>query len=320
LALAHLFRGNHADIRLFKNQPDDQMNGLKPKTMLALRRTGNLLSFGGRYRIPQKLLWYCLRHVDVTVPISDFDEDLAVNLRLTEHMQRRMFWLGYYNLQIIPFLKDFLQPGMTFIDIGANIGEISLVAAKRVGCAGHVIAFEPIDAIANEFQANAERNQLKQISIARTGLSDVAGDRVPIYVSCGQGSPGDDHNGLGSLYGAATGTPPLQYIETTTLDAWLDRHPVDRVDLIKIDIEGAELPCLKGAQQTLRRFKPAIIVEIQDTTAITAGYRATDILEHLSGLGYTFHRFEHNGLAPFAKSTTLKVNQNILCTATGTPS
>ncbi|HKZ11185.1 MAG TPA: FkbM family methyltransferase [Rhodanobacteraceae bacterium] len=296
------------------------MGDLKLQTMLALRRTGNLLSCGGRCRIPQKLLWYFLRRVDVTVSVSDFDDNLAVNLHLTEHMQRRIFWLGYYNLQIVPFLKDFLQPGMTFIDIGANIGEISLVAAKRVGYAGHVIAFEPIDAIADEFQANAERNELKQISIARTGLSEVAGDRVPIYVSCGQGNPGDKHNGLGSLYGAATGASPLQYIETTTLDAWLDGHPVDRVDLIKIDIEGAELPCLKGAQQTLQRFKPAIIIELQDTTAITAGYRATDILEYLTGLGYTFHRFEDSELAPFSKSTPLKLNQNILCTATGIPS
>lgn len=296
------------------------MNGLKSKTMLALRRTGNLLSFGGRYRIPQKLLWYCLRRVDLTVPVSDFDGDLAVSLHLTEHMQRRMFWLGYYNLQIVPFLKDFLQPGMTFIDVGANIGEISMVAAKRVGCTGHVIAFEPIDAIADELQANAKRNELKQISVTRAGLSDVAGDRVPIYVSCGQGSPGDEHNGLGSLYGATTGAAPLQYIETTTLDTWLDGHPVDRVDLIKIDIEGAELPCLKGAQRTLRRFEPAIIVEVQDATATTAGYRATDILEYLSGLGYTFRRFQNNGLVPFTKSMAMKVNQNILCTATGTPS
>lgn len=295
------------------------MNDLKPKMMLALRRMGNLLSFGGRYRVPQKLLWYCLRRVDVTVPVFDFDGDLAVDLRLTEHMQRRMFWLGYYNLQLVPFLKNFLQPGMTFIDIGANIGEISLIAAKRVGCAGRVIAFEPIDSIANELQANVERNDLKQISIVRAGLSDAAASRVPIYASCGQGKPGDENEGLGSLYGAAIGVAPLQYIETTTLDAWLDAHPVDRVDLIKIDIEGAELPCLKGAEQTLRKFRPPLVVEIQETTAITAGYRATDILEYLSGLSYVFHRFEPHGLAPLVGSS-LRANQNILCTATGTAS
>lgn len=295
------------------------MNSLKPKMMLALRHVGNLLSFGGRFHIPQKLLWYCLRSVHVTIPISDFDGDLAVNLRLTEHMQRRIFWLGYYNLQIVPFLKNFLEPGMTFIDIGANIGEISLVAAKRVARAGSVIAFEPIDAIADELQSNAERNGLRQISIVRMGLSDSTDGRVPIYASCGQGSPGDEHHGLGSLFGAATGAAPLQYIAITTLDAWLEDHPVDRIDMIKIDIEGAELPCLQGAERTLRKFRPALIVEVQDTTARTAGYRANDLLDYLSALGYGFSRFERDGLAPFAGPRNLRANQNVLCVPAGNP-
>lgn len=295
------------------------MNSLKSKTILALRYAGNLLSLGGRFRIPQKLLWYCLRRVHATIQISDFDGDLAVNLRLTEHMQRRIFWLGYYNLQVVPFLKRTLQPGMTFIDIGANIGEISLVAAKCVERAGNIIAFEPIDAIADELQANATRNGLQQISIVRMGLSDSALDRVPIYASCGQGKSGDEHDGLGSLFGAATGAAPLQYTPITTLDAWLEEHPMRRIDMIKIDIEGAELPCLKGAERTLRKFQPSLIVEVQDATAITAGYRANDLLDYLSTLGYGFSRFERNGLAPFAEPEDLRANQNILCVPPGNP-
>jgi FkbM family methyltransferase len=291
------------------------MAHIKSKTMLALRRIGNCLSLGGRFRIPQKLLWYGLGQIDATVPISDFDGDLAVNLRLSEHMQRRIFWLGYYNLLLVPFLKNFLRPGMTFIDVGANIGEISLVAAKLVGPSGRVIAFEPIDRIAGELQMNAQRNQLEQISVVRVGLSNGHGARLPIYSSCGQGSPGDEHSGLGSLYGAATGSSPLQYIDVTTLDTWIDEHPMNRVDMIKIDIEGAELPCLQGARRTLQRFKPVLIVELQDTTAITAGYRATDILDLLSGLGYSFYRFEAQGPVSFSRTAKLKSNQNILCTA-----
>lgn len=283
-------------------------------TMLALRRIGNFLSFGGRFRIPQKLLWYGLGQIDATVPISDFDDDLAVDLRLSEHMQRRIFWLGYYNLLLVPFLKTFLRPGMTFIDVGANIGEISLVAAKLVGRSGRVIAFEPIDRIADELQMNVRRNQLGQISIVRVGLSDTHGQRLPIYSSSGQGNLADKNDGLGSLYGAATGASPLQVIDITTLDTWIDEHPVDRVDMIKIDIEGAELPCLQGARRTLQRFKPVLIVEIQDTTAMTAGYRATDILDLLSGFGYSFYRFEAHGPVPFSKRADLRAHQNILCT------
>ena len=291
------------------------MKTLKSITMLALRRMGNLLSLGGRFRAPQRLLWYFLRHIHVTIPISDFDGDLVISLRLSEHMQRRIFWLGYYNLQIIPYIKSALHPGMTLIDVGANIGEISLVGAKCIGGTGRVIAFEPIDVIADELEANATRNHLNQISVVRTGLSDVANDNVPIYASCAQGRLGDDNKGLGSIFGAATGETPLQRITITTLDAWLDTHPLDRVDMIKIDIEGAELPCLRGAEQTLRKFKPTLIIEVQDTTANTAGYRARDILDYLSELGYTFGRFEGHGITSAIDPENLQVTQNVLCVA-----
>lgn len=291
------------------------MKTLTARTMLALRRVGNLLSLGGRFRAPQSALWYFLHRIQVTIPISDFDGDLAVRLRLSEHMQRRIFWLGYYNLQIIPYIKRTLLPEMTFIDIGANIGEISLVAAKCVGSTGRVIAFEPIDAIAEELQSNATRNHLAQISVVRIGLSDSTNDNVPIYASCAQGRAGDDNKGLGSIFGAATGETPLQQITITTLDAWLRTHPLERVDMIKIDIEGAELPCLRGAEQTLRKFKPTLIVEVQDITANTAGYRARDILNYLSEVGYTFCRLEHLGATSAIDPENLLVTQNVLCVA-----
>lgn len=292
------------------------MDIYKSHTLIALRRVANLFSIGGRFRLPQKLLWFFLRDIDMTIPVSDFDGSLDVRLRLSEHMQRRIFWLGYYNLQIVPYIKSTLLPGMTFIDIGANIGEISMVAAKCVGSTGCIIAFEPIDVIADELQSNITRNQLSQISVVRTGLSDSASNNVPIYASCGQGRLGDEHhNGLGSIFGVATGETPLQRITITTLDAYLDSHPPERIDMIKIDIEGAELPCLKGAERTLRKFKPTLIVEVQDTTANTAGYRARDILDYLTGLDYTLYQFDRYGVTSVVDPENLQENQNVLCIA-----
>ncbi|MGN6655134.1 MAG: FkbM family methyltransferase, partial [Rhodanobacter sp.] len=271
------------------------MNTTKLRIILALRQMGNLLAIDGHFRIPQTLLWYFLRRIHMTIQVSDFDGDLTIPLQLSEHMQRRIFWLGYYNLQIIPYIKSTLLPGMTFIDIGANIGEVSMAAAKCVGRDGKVIAFEPIDAIANELQSNAKRNHLNQITVVRAGVSDSIDDNVPIYASCAQGHPGDENKGLGSIFGDATGQASVQRITTTTLDAWLETHPLDRLDMIKIDIEGAELPCLRGSERTLRRFKPTLIVEVQDITANAAGYRAQDILDYLSKLGYTFWRLGSRG-------------------------
>lgn len=289
---------------------------MKQWLLLFLRNVGNLFSFGGRFPAPQLILQACFRRAHGKIQVRDFDSDLNVDLSLSEHMQRRIFWTGYYNRRIVVLFNRMLRPGMTVIDVGANIGEISMIAAKRVGHTGHVIAFEPIDAIADELEANVKRNRIQQIAVVRVGLSDVPADNVPIFDSCGQGTASDEHHGLGSLFGAATGQPPLQRIPVTTLDAWLAKHPMERIDLIKIDIEGAELPCLMGAEQILRRFKPVLIVEIQDTTATTAGYRAKDILAFLSGLDYTFETIHHGGRLTALNVDNIEEFQNVLCTPT----
>lgn len=273
-----------------------------------------MLSFGGRFAAPQLVLQACFRHAHGEIHVRDFDGDLSVDLSLSEHMQRRIFWTGYYNRRMVVLFDRMLKTGMTVIDVGANIGEISMTTAKRVGHTGRVIAFEPVDAIANQLEANASRNHLNQITVVRADLSNAPADNVPVYASCGQAISDDENGGLGTLFGGKEGGPELQRIPITTLDIWLDVHPIDRIDLIKIDIEGAELPCLLGAENALRRFRPALIVEIQDSTATTAGYAASDILAFLSGLGYTFETIQHGGHLTTLTENNLEAFQNVLCT------
>lgn len=277
-----------------------------------LRKIGNQLSLGGRLTLPQSLLRRAFRHKHGTVIVDDFDGDLRLSLSLTDSMQRRVFWMGYYNLDIVPLLKRELRAGMVFVDVGANFGEISLVAAKCVGSSGRVIAFEPMDAVANELEMNARQNGLPQITLVRMGLSDKSAQHIPLYASCGQGLPGDEHKGLGSLFGNPVETEPAQHISVTTLDEWVTAHSINRIDMLKIDIEGAELPCLIGARQTLQTCRPRLIVEVQEPTAIAAGYHARDILDFLAKLGYTGYRIGRAGrIRPF-EASKLNGVQNVL--------
>jgi FkbM family methyltransferase len=151
------------------------------------------------------------------------------------------------------------------------------------------------------------------VTVARVGLSDNNG-AAPIYASCGQGDAQDEHYGLGSLYGATVEATPLQTIEVATLDSYLEQHSTPRPDIIKIDIEGAELPCLKGAERTLRHHQPLLIVEVQEQSSTAAGYRQTDILDYLSRLGYTFESIGHNGQLHPMDTGHVTVYQNVLCT------
>lgn len=282
------------------------------KTLVTLRRVAKRMSFGGRLLLAQRLLRRYFISAEGVAPVDDFDGDLSIDLRLSEHMQSRMFWVDYYNRDIVALFDKQLQPGMVVVDVGANIGEITLVAAKRIGVTGRVIAFEPVDAIAQVLEENIRRNAFDNVTVVRAGLADTCGS-APIFASYGQSDTGKENHGLGSLYGGVDDGPALQTIRLTTLDAYFQEHPIHRLDLIKIDIEGAELPCLRGAAGTIERFKPLVIIEIQAQSATAAGYRQADILDYLTQFGYAFHKIGRNGQLRAVSAASLADYQNVLC-------
>lgn len=284
----------------------------KEKLFLFLRKTGFFLSKITRSNLPKSILRRLFRHAKTKIRVSDFDGNLTMNLLLSEHMQRRIFWMGCYSQDIAQLLNQLIKPGMVILDVGANIGEITLLTAQRVGPEGRVFSFEPMDGISRKLEWHAKINQLHQISIQKIALGDRIADNIPIYLSCGQVVE-DEHDGLGSLYGGEQGQNPVQHIAMTTLDEWQSKQHLERIDLIKIDIEGAELACLKGAKKSIQKYKPKIIIEIQDFSSARAGYKSSDILAFLSELNYVFHHIGKGGaLTPLTKNS-LQDFQNVLC-------
>lgn len=285
---------------------------MKYPVVRMLRKIGNWVAAYCHTRLVQSLLRRSFRHARGMIEIDDFDGNLKIELSLSEHMQRRTFWMGYYNRDIILLLKAVLKKNMTVIDIGANIGEITLVSAKLTGSEGRVIAFEPIDRIADRLQSHIDRNRYTQVTVVRAGLSDKNGS-APIYTSHDHDQETDENEGLGSLYAANTREKILQNIQLTTLDSFLDLNENIHPDIIKIDIEGAELPCLRGARKTIEKFSPLIIIEVQKYSASIAGYSQEDILDYLASLGYAYNRIGNNGkLMPLTRNQ-LGEYQNVFC-------
>ena len=283
------------------------------KSLLVLRQLGFIFSNVIGSKLPKTILRRLFRYAQSDVLVKNFDGDLTISLNLSEHMQRRIFWMGYYSEDIVSVLNQYLVPNMVVLDIGANIGEISLLAAKRVGTHGWVYAFEPMDNIANKLTQHIELNHFTQVEIHRCALGNESNNQMPIYSSCGQ-QVKDKHEGLGSLYCKDNQEQPIQYVELITMDIWVTQHSdIHRIDLIKIDIEGAELACLQGAKETLKNFKPKIIIEIQDFSAERADYKATDIIDLLSELGYEFFRIEKAGKLISITRADLLDFQNVLC-------
>lgn len=208
-------------------------------------------------------------------------------------------------------MKQFLQPGGIFIDGGANIGELTLFAAKRVGPAGKVFSFEPVAGIRKKLVHHIDQNKFGAIvSVREQGLSDQVGTHI-IYGATSSYNDGSQHNGLGTLFPTGTRGSELGTIELTTIDQTAKDANLTRLDGIKLDIEGAELPALRGATEALQRFKPWLIVEIGQETCHAAGYEPADVLAALPG--YNFFRIERHGRLVPIKASGLQDWQNVMC-------
>lgn len=178
------------------------------------------------------------------------------------------------------FLWRYLQPGMTFFDVGAHEGIYAVVAAKKVGQIGRVVAFEP---------SPRERRRLRlHLLLNRLGSVDV----VPCAVAAeeGQGTLAtviSGNTGRNSLLPPLTPEPrePVR-VEITTIDKYLALTGRRTVDIVKIDTEGAELQILKGAETLLRKLRPLIICEVLDPCTLPWGYPARDIITSLQTSDY----------------------------------
>lgn len=249
-----------------------------------------------------------------TVRVDDFDGDLIMYLDLSEHMQGQIFWHGSYSIEIIALLKRVLPRGGTVIDCGANVGEISLLAAKLVGPAGQVYSFEPIGPIADQLDRHGQENNFGNIEILRVGVARESG-ASPIYMAAERFVDGSHHDGLGTMFPTETRSALVGEIPLVSIDDFARSRNLQRLDLIKIDIEGGELSALQGAKHVLATLKPALIVEVSAQTCEAAGYKMQDVYRFLEENGYTIYCIRRKGALKPIDVDDLSDFQNLYCIA-----
>jgi FkbM family methyltransferase len=213
--------------------------------------------------------------------------DLLVAAWPGNEMSRALFLTGTYEPNELVWMSDELTKGMTVIDVGANMGLYSMIASRLVGESGHVIALEPS---AREFQRLAFHvtlNDLQNIRCIQVAASDSSGDaRLSI---AGEWNAG--HNTLGKFFDPAVVTARVEGVRTQTIDALVADLRLERVDLVKIDVEGHELKVLAGAVETLTRFRPRILIEVFEDTLHRQGASVEAVLALLEGYGYRLYEF-----------------------------
>lgn len=190
---------------------------------------------------------------------------------------------GQYETASFDMVREHLSNGATFIDVGANFGIYSLKAAPVVGAAGHVIAVEPNPEAVRLLQANIAASEAHMVTVAPVACSD-AESTLDLYVAP-KANTGE--TSLSKTNAAQEGAISHSYkVRARPLDDIIRESGVTRVDAIKIDVEGAEYLVLKGAQQTLDRFHPMLLVEIVERQLRAMGTSSAQVKELLRAHGY----------------------------------
>ena len=197
----------------------------------------------------------------------------------------------------LEFMKRFLKTDMSYVDIGAYHGLYAVVAGRQVGRGGRVVLFEPSISACRRARLNLFLNHVGG-EIENTAVTSTSG--VVLYHQVVHG-----FKTMGGLRRPASKDPVrTRQVKSVSLDDYCRKQSLDRVDLLKIDAEGAELGVLSGASYVLENLRPVIICEVLDWVTEPWGYRAKEIVTKLSSYEYQWFDIDGEG------GLTEHVNQN----------
>jgi FkbM family methyltransferase len=203
------------------------------------------------------------------------------DLGVGQHLFRR----GVHEQETIGLLRHLVRPGMTVLDIGAQVGQYTLEAAKLVGPTGSVHAFEPVPRNFDLLQANVRINGLTNVAPSPVAISDRNETRT-LHLSISRNA------GAHSFAPSEISSGETIDVSCTTVDAYVEQRQL-RPDLIKLDVEGFELAVLDGARRTLKAVAPLLIIEFNDFDQSLFGRSCRELSARLRHeYGYTLTRID----------------------------
>jgi FkbM family methyltransferase len=238
-------------------------------------------------------------------PVRKVVDGITYDLDLSEVIDSSLYYSGTFEAKAEQMIRSMLRPGMVAIDIGANIGYHTFRMAREVGCAGTVVAIEPMTRAYTRLRRNHELNAFSNIEFLHLGLSDVELGDVEV-----------DFRANYRLDGRIDSAP--ERVRIATLDAIVDEQSLAKIDFIKLDVDGFEGKVLRGAQSTLNRDKPTLFFEISPAAMTSNGDNVRDLTGQLAGLGYSFDNEDGEpirDLAAFCSRIPGDLSANVLARA-----
>lgn len=241
------------------------------------------------YRI-LRWLHHFRHHVRTSVKEVTYELDLA------EDIDSTIYFKGAFEPNTVAAFERLVRPGDVVLDVGANMGWYTLLLARQVQPGGRVIAFEPISWARHKLLRNLALNpNLQNVTVEGLAISSCSRPFQQVSFRASW-RPFDRTPGV------FTDT-----VEMVSLDDYLRRSAMSRVDVIKIDVDGHEQQVISGAKDLLRRYKPILVMELGIEALAEAGGSLRELLRMLSELGYVI--FNESSGRPF--SSYQEIEQNL---------
>jgi FkbM family methyltransferase len=218
-----------------------------------------------------------------------FEEGFILECYTDSHLSKKLYTENFEENEK-KFVKQFLKPGDTFIDIGANIGLFTVYASKLVEQQGKVFAFEPNPRTFERLKSNIQLNASNNVELYQKGVSDSSGqlqfiiskDGYDAWDSFGRPSAGEDFETIS--------------VPVISLNEFLAREQVNgqKVSLIKIDVEGWEEHVISGGEGYLKSDSaPTLLIEFTEINLENAGTNSKSLYNFITNLGYSFYRYDN---------------------------
>ena len=202
-----------------------------------------------------------------------------------------IYYFGTFEPRALSYLKRCVGHGGTVLDVGANIGVYTLESSIIVGRAGRVISIEAAPLHITALKENIDLNGINNVSLIESAVGDSTG-----WVTLARPRGGN----LGMFTVGSVNADEAYSVPLRRIDDLLEGHEIKSIDLIKMDIEGSEYRALRGAANTLAKYKPTILVELNESALHGCKSCARDVKELLRENGYRGWQIGRTAVRPIS--------------------
>ncbi len=240
--------------------------------------------------------WICPRKPKQAIDLIAEYNGGRIHVNTGWSLERHILLAGVYEPVISNIVQRALKAGGTALDIGANIGAHTLVMARTVGAQGHIVAIEPHPVVAARLRDNLDLNGIAHVNVLEAAFSDQDG-KTRFYGF----DPNAPKKGISSLEPDDRARVPIE-VETLCGSTFMHRFPLESLDLVKVDVEGAEQRVLSEIQPLIREHQPVVVFEHHKPHWDKFGHTIDSVLALFDGLSYTTYIVDRGRVVPMHPS------------------